>query len=342
MKTGFVTDVFSTLSGLASVAYGDPDFFREVQDQVYALSPTRNVDQSRPSDTLLNLLGGVEVLEEITEESLLSRYGTDVNFRDYVDVEFGPGWSDRMAKSLARGILRSVDSSSTYGRSLEDHFEYAIMASLPGAPGVNDLALALTHGFRSDARLGEDVDLMVSIASNNPQTKISAPPKDSVIRLESAAEVGKDRRGVDYVYGYLAPREYYAGKAYPDPSSGFTSPSDVLRNSVNQGYVGYPAITSLLEGIFNPSGAESVAVTGSSAPSTLGTFYNSQENLSQADRDVYNISLIGPTLNGYVGFDPKTMSNGDLTDPSLLPTYNADNPDSGLNASSRDFTQAFN
>ena len=52
---------------------------------------------------------------------------------------------------------------------------------------------------------------------------------------------------------------------------------------------------------------------------------------------------MGEKLNGYTTFDPQTMSNGDLIDLSLVPTYEEDNkdPQGGLPSASRNFTPAF-
>jgi hypothetical protein len=193
--------------------------------------------------------------------------------------------------------------------------------------------------------VGPDVPLLARIVSNNPQTKLSVPPLDSRIDLESTADLGSDYRGVEFAVGYLTPQDYWNDVAYPGLTSAVVPTA--LRDSIIQGYVGYSTSTPL-ESLFNPVGAQSVVDTGlpveSTSPTNSPASYLSQfpEQL-QADRDVYSISLMGEALNGYTSFDPATMSNGDLIDQSQVPQFEEQNADpmGGLTASARTFTTAF-
>jgi hypothetical protein len=187
--------------------------------------------------------------------------------------------------------------------------------------------------------------LMTRVVSNNPQTKLSTPPLNSRIDLQNSLDLGSDYRGVEFTTGYITPQDYWNDVAYPGLSSGGTPVT--LRDSINQGYVGYPSRTPL-EALFNPVGAQSVPEDGifienTSPTNSSASYLNQFPDELQADRDVYSISLMGERLNGYTTFDPTTMSNGDLLDQSQVPQFEEENsdPQGGLTSSARNFTTAF-
>ena len=115
MKTGYITDSFSTLGGLASVAYGDPEYFREVQNQIYLGSPTRFLDMHRPSSILADFLGSPERLTEIVMSILEQRYQNKAEFADLVDVYLGADWRNLLRSSIANEFFYTVDSVEAYG-----------------------------------------------------------------------------------------------------------------------------------------------------------------------------------------------------------------------------------
>lgn len=345
LKTGYITDSFSTLGGLASVAYGDPEYFREVQNQVYSSSATRFVDMHRPSAILADFFGSPERLVEAIMSGLETQYQTNQEFTDYVDVELGADWRSTVREGIGSEFFLVVDGQESYGLTMSDYVGLTFSRVLPSVPGLERLSMEVSKALQSIAGVGEDVPLLARIASNNPQTKLSVPPLNSRVDLESSVDLGSDYRGVEFTSGYLSPQEYWAGTAYPGLTTAVIPTA--LRDSINQGYVGYSSVTPL-ESLFNPVGAQSVASTGlpveSTSPTNSPASYLSQfPNDLQADRDVYSISLMGETLNGYTTFEPSTMSNGDLIDQGQVPQFEEENADpfGGLTSSARNFTTAF-
>lgn len=333
MKTGYITDDFSTLGGLAAVSYGDPEYFREVQNQIYSQSPTKFLNTQRPSDIFESFFGTREYFMEMVLGALETQYSTNTDFANYVDIDFGADWKEKIISRLRQSIFEILDSVEKYGLSLSDYVGLAVKSSLPGLSDPSKIITAVASRVSSEPKIGADVGLISRAISNNPQTKISVPPTSARIDLESSVDLGSDYRGVEFSTGYISPRDYWNGLAFP----GLT---DILK-SATSGYVGYLSSTPL-EALYNPAGAASVSAdTGTSVPvsSILSQF---PDNL-QADRDVYAISLMGEQFNGFTTFDPATMSNGDLMDTSLVPTFETDNKDSqgGLNSAARTFTTAF-
>lgn len=340
MKTGYITDDFSTLAGLASVAYGDPEYFREVQNQIYSSSPTKFLDTQRPSDIFESFFETKEFFISIVLKSLEAQYSTSSSFVDYIDIELGANWKEVITYRLKDSFFNALDSVQNYGLTLSDYVKFAVSVSLPEFANSNELVVAIVNTISEEPKVGSDAKLISRLVSNNPQTKVSVPPSNSRIDLESSVDLGSDYRGVDFSAGYISPQEYWNNVAFPGLTSTIVPTN--LKNSVIAGYTGYLSSTPL-EALYNPVGALSVSSvpSGGSAPisSILSQF---PENL-QADNEVYAISLMGEKLNGYTTFDPQTMSNGDLLDPSLTPTYEEDNkdPQGGLPPAARPFTPAF-
>ena len=274
---------------------------------------------------------------EMVLDALETQYSTNTDFANYADIDLGADWKEKIVSKLRQSIFEILDSVEKYGLSLSDYVGLAIKSSLPGLPDPSGIITAVTSRVSSEPKIGTDAGLISRAISNNPQTKISVPPTGARIDLESSVDLGSDYRGVEFSTGYISPRDYWNGLAFP----GLT---DILK-SATSGYVGYLSSTPL-EALYNPAGAASVsgtvfADTGMSVPvsSVLSQF---PDNL-QADRDVYAISLMGEQFNGFTAFDPATMSNGDLMDTSLVPTFETDNKDSqgGLNPTARTFTTTF-
>jgi hypothetical protein len=380
LKTGFVTDSFSSLGGLAAVAYGDADYFREVQNQIYRSSVSGFVDTLRPSSTFESFLPSEGYFLNLVLSALEDEYDLDEFFTDYIDVALGPFWRTRVEKDFMRSMYSALDSPSNYGLTLSDYVALSVRSTIfykvdsvqgvtdkPSSAGFTTVYLNTTDepptpqelerrvidgivsAVKADALIGRDAEFVIKLASNNPQTKISVPPPDAVIPLEVSVDLGLDYRGTEFVSSYLPPKDYYSNVAYPG-FVGSTSLPVNFRDSVIQGYVGYPSGLPL-ELVFNPVGAESIRNMDMTSPASLlaptdpfsaGSVLGSLPSLSQSDRDIYDISLIGPTMNGYLSFDPGTMSNGDLLNASLIPQFESDNADKdgGLNPASRNFSTA--
>jgi hypothetical protein len=277
-------------------------------------------------------------------------------------------------------MYSALDSPSNYGLTLSDYVALCVRSTIfyrvDGVQGVTDKASSsgftvvyldsadepptpqelernvvdgIVSAVKADAIIGRDAEFVIKLISNNPQTKISVPPPDAVIPLETSVDLGLDYRGTEFVSSYLPPKDYYSNVAYPG-FIGSTSLPVNFRDSVIQGYVGYPSGLPL-ELVFNPVGSESIRNMDMNSPVSLlaptdpfnaGSVLGDLPSLSQSDRDIYNISLIGPTMNGYLSFDPGTMSNGDLINTSLIPKFESDNADKdgGLNPASRNFSTA--
>jgi len=341
LKTGYVTDDFSTLGGLAAVSYGDPEYFREVQNQIYSQSPTKFLNTQRPSDIFESFFGTKERFMGIVLSALEAQYSDDVDFANYIDINLGADWRAGIIPSLQRNFFGALDSVEKYRLSLSDYVGLAVRSTLPNLADSGKITGAITSMISEEPGVGTDSHLIAQIASNNPQTKISVPPSGARIDLESSVDLGADYRGVDFSSGYISPRDYWNDIAFPGLTS-TSMPTDLI-NSVSGGYVGYLS-SAPLEALYNPLGALSVSEvsTGNGSVPASSILNEFPDNL-QADRDVYAISLMGEKFNGFTTFDPATMSNGDLIDTSLVPTFETDNkdPQGGLNPAARNFTTAF-
>lgn len=348
MKTGFVTDSFSTLAGLASVAYGDVEYFRDVQNQIYQNSPTRAFDGLSPSTVLESFFGLWEVLEELILNAMEEEYQKDNNFTDYIDIYIGPDWKKVFPARITQELKSSIDYVSTYNVSFLNYLRFSLQKilnnetiDLIGEILENLIVNALKNNVLTD----KDANLITQIASNNPLTKISQPPPDTIIPLERDLDISLDYRGVSFDTGYLSLRDYYDNYAYPSYNDdGIIPPT--FRESLMNGYVGYlPEL--LLEPLINPTGAETISnynvPYGTVADNTVLGAIDKLNPLAQSDRDIYEISLMGPRINGMLDFNPSTMSNGDLFDKSLITNFEKENKDKekGLPSIARNFTSAY-
>jgi len=351
LKTGYITDDFSTLSGLASVAYGNTDLFREVQNQIINNSPTKVFDSQRPSDVFQSFLVSKDYFFELITSSLLNQYQQNEFFADYIDEIFGADWAIKFSEDLSKEFFLEIDADSQYGKGIEDFLSKAFNRLFVGYEDIPSLVEEVVFSIDSDHMLTSDVSFITKIAANNPKNKISIPPSNTTISLSQNIDLDKDHRGISFATGYISPQSYYSDIAYPGFESTSSTTPVTFKDSVLDGYVGYPA-NILLESIFNPSGAESLrdipsAITsilsGSdiwNSTSVLGDLANIP-GLSQSDRDIYEISLIGPRINNFLTFDPSTMSNGDYFDVSNLPKILNSDKEDGLPMSSRNFSNTF-
>jgi hypothetical protein len=360
LKTGFVTDSFSSLSGLAAVAYGDVDYFREVQNQIYGSSVSRFLDPLRPSSTFESFLPSEQLFSQIVMTALEAEYDLNGAFTDYVDVTLGAFWRSRIEKNFVFELYSRLDSLSEYRLTLSDYVALTLKSTVFNTAGyppslpVEDIERSVTevvtNALREDSVIGRDIDFVTRLVANNPQTKISTPPPDSIVALTTSVDLGLDYRGTEFVSSYLPPKDYYANIAYPGFSGLSSSFPANFRDSIIQGYIGYPSGLPL-ELVFNPVGEESVRDLNLTSPSSLlaptdpfnsGSILGDLPSMSQSDRDIYEISLISPRMNGFLSFDSNTMSNGDLINASLIPQFEKDNADKdgGLNPASRNFSTA--
>ena len=325
MKTGFVTDAFSTLGGLAAVAYGDVDQFREVQNQIVQNSVTRAFDLQRPSEVFLSSFPSEGIFIEEVLAAVLAEYDLSDSLETYIDSTWGPRWEEKFKSEFLTAFKYQLDSTTSYGVSLQEYIFKALEAVFNGFLGNESLSRSVLQKLSSDQVTGPDVELFGRVSSNNPLNKISTPPPNSIIKLENTTGLSSDYRGVSFSSGYLPPPDYYSEVAYPSLVDRVGGPS--FKEAVLDGYVGYPQLPALFESYFNPAGAQSlqnvdISYSGdtpwSASSSILGELMNAP-GLSRADQQIYDVSIMGAKLNGFTSFDPKTMSNGDYFNGSLLP-----------------------
>lgn len=351
MKTGFVTDEFSTLSGLAAVAYGNVDLFREVQNQIIKSSPTKSFDIQRPSDIFKSFLVSEDYFLEVITNTLETQYDNTELFADYIDETLGIEWSARVKESFLNDLYKVIDSSSEHNKRLGDFITETLELTFPNYSNIEELKSSIVLTIESDPYISPDLTSLSKIISNNPHSKISTPPANTVIGLEQSTDLDKDFRGISFSTGYLTPQKYYSEIAYP----GFeneTSVPTTIKDSIADGYVGYLSNYSL-EGLFNPIGSESIRDVSASignvlspssdiwnATSVLGQL-DDIPGLYQSDKQIYEISLLGPRLNGLISYDPDTMSNGDFFKTSNLPDLLNSDKEDGVPFSSRNFSNVF-
>lgn len=340
MKTGYITDSFSTLGGLAAVAYGDSEYFREVQNQIYAQSPTKFLNLQQPSDIFESFFGTKEFFAEIVLKALVSQYATEQKFADFVDVKFGPTWKTTLLAEFKSNFFDQLNSTEEYGLTLLNYVGRVVERTLPGFTQSEELANKISSTIQNEPRVGADANLIAKAVSNNPQVKVSVPPTNSRVNLNTSVDLGSDYRGVKISQGYISPQNYWNDIAFPGLTNSVVPTG--LKDAVKSGYVGYLSTTPL-EALYNQSGGSSVLNTPDRDGAPISSILSQFPDSLPGDRDIYSISLLGEKLNGYTTFDPGTMSNGDLLDRSLTPAFEEDNsdPQGGLNSTARNFTPAF-
>lgn len=399
MATNYLTNQFSSLSGLASVAYGSPNYFREVQNQIFQNSITYFLDLHRPSGLIEDFFYSDELLKEYLLVSLEEVYDTNQEFQDFIDIYVGPLWKEVFIDNLLINFKSEYDTNSNYSLTFEKYLELGIKKTLlqysapeafqeiippeplyiieagvqksPRATGIgklkslnyssdfdeildmnegviDDQVSAISAEIKSDPYLGVDFPKISSFLNNNPQTKIAQVKPDVIIPLRESIDLGKDFKGVEFEKGYLSPQDYFINVSYPKAGNISRQLPATFKDSIRQGYVGYPT-TQPLEQIYNPVGsigAGDINLDDLTQPSfsnsVLGSL-NDIPSITPTEEDVYSISLIGPTINGYTSFNPQTQSNGDLIDSSLLPNFEDNNFDEekGANFFDRNLGTAF-
>jgi hypothetical protein len=230
MRTSYVTDNFSSLAGLAAVAYNDSEFFREVKNQIYSDSETFFVDQSRPSAILEGLFINKTYLTYMVKNGLDKLNEGSISFEFLLSV-LGEDWKDNFSSNVINSLLLEVDSSSEYFYSSFTYLEIAIVKVTNNyftrlfnytiennfiESITTELINVISSAFQSDPLVGIDSETFFKIINNNPQTKISKVKPDSVIPLYNQIEIGEDYRGVKIEAGYLRLEDYYNNIAYPN------------------------------------------------------------------------------------------------------------------------------
>lgn len=320
MSSAYLTDSWSSVSGLAAVAYGSPNLYPEVANQIRSQSVINFLDSVPPSEVL-----GQSLPEEILTQELQKEYERGLDFADYIDSgSLSPG---SVSKQIYKKLISSIDQISTYDVGLSDIFEYAVQGT-----GIDFVRVSKNL----ESRL-PDLPLYTKIASNIAPRKLDKPPSGVQVSLSDSIPLGKDARGVDISVGYLTPSQYYNDVAYPGVGSTFNNLPRTIMSSLEQGYSGYGSLTPL-------SGPLSDVVTKddvtdlSSIPqsvSGVGTMDTIRDLtgvglMTKADQVMYSVDLTELILakNGYTTYNPLTDSNGDYIDPSLVTNPALKNSDS--------------
>lgn len=383
MATNYLTNQFSSLSGLASVAYGSSSYFREVQNQIFQSSITYFLDLHRPSGLVEDFFYSDELIKEYLIVSLENLYDTNQEFQDFIDIYVGPLWRNTFIENLLINFKSEYDLNSNYSLTFEKYLELGIKKTLlqykakdifeekilpeplytinsgvqksPRSTGegtlksldyssdfddlvdtdkdlIDEQTFAISNEIKSDQYLGVDFPKISKLLANNPQTKISQVKPDTIVSLKESIDLGKDFKNVEFEKGYLSPQDYFNNVSYPKAKDISKQLPATFKDSIRQGYIGYPT-TQPLEQIYNPVGNIGIGninlddfTQPSFSNSVLGSL-NDIPSVTPTDEDVYSISLIGPTINGYTSFNPRTQSNGDLIDSSLLPDFEKNNFD---------------
>jgi len=331
----YLTDSWSTISGLASVAYGSPTRYPEVANQVGRQLATRALGNMPPSEVLSNRLSVNDFVSALTAE-----YEKGEEFARYVDS--GNQTVADVSKRLYRDMLAGFDQIATYESSITDVLEY-INAPVNTQRVKNDLVSRVP-----------DLELFSRLAANMVYGKLDKLPSGTLIDLNDNVSLDSDSNGVAFTTGYLTPDQYYSGVAYPGVGSTGNNLPGSFVTSLVEGYKGYATLQPL-DDLLRPGLADLVSLSDindirgvSRAISGLGTINTAKDLgglgvMSKADQAMYSVDLtkIVVGINGYTVYDPATDSNGDFIDTSLIPDYEGENADSGLPYSSRTRTSTF-
>lgn len=336
----YLTDSWSTISGLAAVAYGSPDRYPEVANQARRRSVVGFLGPTPPSE----VIGSRMTLADMTA-ALGSEYGQGEGFTRFID---GQGeslatWTGRIYNS----VTQAYSEFSTYESSLTDALEY--VAEGLGVPlDVQRVKDDLVNRVA-------DLDLYSLLASNVPYNKLDKLPAGTRIALDDSTSLDSDSNGVGFPTGYLTPSDYFNGVAYPGMGTDGTNLPDNIVKSVTEGYQGYATLQPL-DDLLRPGLASLISLADiadvrgvNRAVAGLGTIGTLKDlsglgAMSPADQAMYSVDLseIVVGINGYTVYDPTTDSNGDFIDVSLAPDYAAENADSGLPYSQRPRSATFN
>lgn len=286
-QSNFLTDRFSTIGGLASVAYGSSSLFPTVADQLKRSSRTRALDSQIPSHSFLDFIGTQEFLKDLMLEVIMTEYSLGGDVTDFVDLY--TNGIDEFSELFTRIFIQSLDQYSTYSVSpskiISDSIEKTTQrfTSLSAVPiDFVSLTEKLIQKFFDSEYLAEDIPVFLAILANNPNTKVTEAPPDSLVQLDVQGVSSKDHRGVERNFGTISPRDYYNGAAYAPTGN-------LLKKAVVQGYVGYPLVSLLGESLLNQDSYENLDLNSVGA-SVLGSI-STNPNLSSEEEAIYNINL---------------------------------------------------
>jgi hypothetical protein len=331
----YATDSWSTITGLASVAYGSPERYPEIANQVIANSPVGGIVNSMtPAMLIEQALTRDKVLSALEQE-----YINNEEFSRYVDK---PGNNlAKIANNFHKNVLSSYGEMSSYETSFSNVIDYLNVPGISGSSLVNKLKKSVP-----------DLEVFTGLASVVPARKPDKLPASSLLPISDSIGLTSDYRGVEFSTGYLTPEDYFAGIAFPGAGTTAQNLPDTILKSLSEGYVGY-ATTQPLESLLR-SGLDSLvtlsdiqdAKNASRSLAGLGTIGTIRDftgigALSPADQQMYavDVAKLVVEINGYTTYQPEINSNGDFITP-VKDTENSD-PGRGLPFSQRIRTTTF-
>lgn len=333
--SAYLTDSWSTIYGLSSVAYGSPDRYAEVANQVRNSSAVAFLGVMPPSEVVSSV-----VKKEDFFLSLQKQYMAGKDFTKYVDSQ---GASvEEIADYLYENTMSSYNEYSTYDYTFTDALQY--VSEGRGIPFDHQEVKSYLE------TKNPDMEIYTQIAAYIPHTKLDTLPAGEQIFMSDSVPLDQDNAGIGLATGYLTPNQFFNEIAYPGMSSNGDNLPSTLVTSLQEGYAGYPTLQPL-DDLLNPGFADIPTLedisgfqkVGSNVygVGTIGTVKDLSGigALSTADQAMYNIDIADIIVerNGYTVYDPATDSNGDFIDPSLMEKRLSKNgdPEQGLPSSAR-------
>lgn len=293
-RNNFLTDKFTTLGGLAAVAYGSSLSFGTVGDQMKRGSITRSLDGQLPSNVLLDFFGTESVLLDVFKSVFQTEYDKLEAFTDFIDIHSS---IDHFSYLCAKEFFKNLNRDSTYNITASQIIERSIQDSLRREKKREELEvdtenltnLVILKITELDS-IGQDVDKVIALASNNPITKITSVIPDTTVSLSIFSETEKDYRGTERNYGSVSPRDYFNGM-------GYAKEGDSIKKSVVQGYVGYPLVSLLGESLLNPAGYNNLSLSDTNV--SLLSELNNNSGIPVDEQGIYNLNLARIDLGNY-------------------------------------------
>ena len=286
-KNNFLTDNLSTVGGLAAIAYGSSAYFQTVNDQIKQGSSTKELDYQLPSNILLDYTGTDKFIYDIFYAAIEEEYDSGSILTDFIDINTTgkEEFSKKLLETFLYNINRLSDYQDNYSSLVDEAIEetiYYFNRNSNLSVDVDSLSQRVHNGFLNSEYLGRDVAKVITLIIQNPNTKISSAPPDSIVSLYSSPRQEKDFRGADRYCGSLTKSQYYG-------NIGYVLKDGSIRQSVSEGYVGYPAMTLIGESLYNSDSSDNISLRDLSYSSN--NLFDSGVRFSATERQIYSINL---------------------------------------------------
>lgn len=327
MATPYVTDSWSSLTGLAAVAYKSPSFHPEVANQVWREGLTAPIGVATASSVGEFVISRDQITQILSEE-----YDEGGSFADFVDL--GTDTLQQIAEKLYKNLISSYNEISSYNVQLSDVVDYAW--------GNLNLPLDSDRIKSKILLLAPDSTVYNQLATALPTNKLDKLPPNTVVLLEDNLGLGRDFRNLNMAISYLTPDQYFSDVGYPGLGVNSLNLPSTLVKSIEQGYVGYPT-TLPLDEVLNSGFAGAItrkdisgavdAVFGSGTADMIKGL-NPFSRMSAADQAMYDVDLTDIILakNGYTVYNPLTDSVSNFSAETRSTDFSGENsdPDQGL------------